>query len=61
MGNSIPHAILIHELQNLNPTFRKEYCVLVDGIEQQIRQVTQERKSEKAKKHTCPIEAFDRS
>ena len=59
MGNSVLHAIVIHELRNSNPTFHKEYCTLVDGISQQIRQVTKEHT--KAIQHTCFIETFDRS
>lgn len=59
MGNSALHAIVIHELRNSNPEFHSQYCELVSGISEQIRQVTKEHA--KAIEHTCFIETFDRS
>ena len=59
MGNSTLHAIVIHELRNSNPEFHSQYCELIDGISEQIRQVIKDHK--KAVEHTWFIETFDRS
>jgi hypothetical protein len=39
MVNSVLHAIKIQELSNSNPDFYQEYCNLVDGISNQIREL----------------------
>lgn len=42
MGNSALHAVIIEELRHSNPLFYQEYCKLVEGISNQIRQTTKE-------------------
>ncbi len=59
MGNSALHATVIHELRNSNPEFHNQYCELVDGISEQIRQITKAYAG--AVEHTCFVETFDRS
>ncbi len=59
MGNSALHAIVIHELRNSNPEFHNQYCELVSGITEEIRQVTKAHAS--AIEHTCFVETFDQS
>ncbi|QWD65479.1 hypothetical protein [Polynucleobacter sp. MWH-Aus1W21] len=39
MGNSTLHAIAIDELRHSNPEFYREYCLLIEGISNQIREL----------------------
>ncbi|QWE22261.1 hypothetical protein FD975_08305 [Polynucleobacter sp. AP-Jannik-300A-C4] len=42
MVTSALHARIIEELRHSNPLFYQEYCKLVEGISNQIRQTTKE-------------------
>lgn len=59
MGNSTLHAIAIQELRQSNPAFHREYCQLVEGISQQIRELAKQHKENLD--YSCFIETFDRS
>jgi hypothetical protein len=39
MGNSTLHAIAINELRYSSPDFYQEYCLLIEGISAQIREL----------------------
>ena len=39
MGNSTLHAIAIDELRYSNPEFYQAYCLLIEGISAQIREL----------------------
>lgn len=58
MGNSALHAIAIQELRQSNPAFHREYCQLVEGISQQIRELAKQHKENLD--YSCFIETFDR-
>ncbi|QWD91446.1 hypothetical protein [Polynucleobacter sp. MWH-Braz-FAM2G] len=46
MANSTLHAIAIEELRHSNPSFHAEYCQLVEGISNQIRELAKQHPDE---------------
>ena len=46
MANSTLHAIAIEELRHSNPSFHDEYCKLVEGISNQIRELANQHPDE---------------
>ncbi len=58
MGNSALHAIAIEGLRQSNPAFYQEYCLLIEGISQQIRELAKAHKEDLD--YSCFIETFDR-
>lgn len=59
MANSALHAIAIEELRHSNPLFYEEYCKLVDGISNQIRQTAKEHMD--IMDYTSFTESYDRA
>ena len=59
MANSTLHAIAIEELRHSNPQFHEEYCKLVEGISEQIRELASKHPNEFD--YTSFTETFDRA
>ena len=59
MGNSTLHAIAIEELRHSNPSFYQEYCLLIEGISTQIRELAKKRAD--CLDYTSFTESYDRT
>lgn len=59
MANSTLHAISIEELRHSDPEFHAEYCKLVEGITNKIREIAQRHPNELD--YTCFTETYDRA
>lgn len=59
MANSALHAIAIEELRHTDPKFHWEYCKLVDGITNLIREIAQSHPNELD--YTSFTESYDRA
>lgn len=59
MGNSTLHAIAIEELRHSNPSFYQDYCLLIEGISTQIRELAQ--KHADLLDYTSFTESYDRA
>ena len=59
MANSALHAIAIEELRHSDPEFHGEYCKLVEGITNKIREIAQSHPNELD--YTSFTESFDRA
>lgn len=59
MANSALHAIAIQELRHSNPKFHEEYCKLVEGIANKIREIAENHPNELD--YTSFTESFDRA
>ena len=59
MANSTLHAIAIEELRHTDPKFHWEYCKLVDGITNLIRDIAQSHPNELD--YTSFTESYDRA
>ena len=45
MANSALHAITLEKIRVVNPTFHQEYCLLIEGISNLIRDLVKKHKS----------------
>lgn len=59
MANSALHAIAIEEIRHSDPRFHWEYCKLVEGISNLIREIAQSHPNELD--YTSFTESFDRA
>ncbi|OYY21382.1 MULTISPECIES: hypothetical protein [unclassified Polynucleobacter] len=59
MANSALHAITIEELRHSDPNFHREYCKLVEGITNLIREIAKSHPNELD--YTSFIESYDRA
>lgn len=59
MANSALHAIAIEELRHSDPNFHTQYCKLVEGITQLIRQIAKDHPDELD--YTSFTESYDRA
>ena len=59
MANSALHAIAIEELRHSDPSFHNEYCQLVEGITNKIREIAQSHPKELD--YTSFTESYDRA
>ncbi|SNC61846.1 hypothetical protein [Polynucleobacter victoriensis] len=59
MANSALHAIAIEEVRHSDPDFHNEYCKLVEGITNRIREIAQSHPNELD--YTSFTESFDRA
>lgn len=59
MANSALHAIAVEELRHSDPKFHEEYCKLVEGITNKIREIAQNHPNELD--YTSFTESFDRA
>lgn len=59
MANSALHAIVIEELRFSDPSFHAEYCQLVEGITNIIREIAQSHPNELD--YTSFTESYDRA
>lgn len=59
MANSALHAIAIEELRHSDPEFHNEYCKLVEGITNRIREIAQSHPNEFD--YTGFTESFDKA
>jgi uncharacterized protein YpmB len=59
MANSALHAIAIEELRHSDPSFHDEYCKLIEGITQLIREIAKDRPDELD--YTSFTESYDRA
>ena len=59
MVNSALHAIAIEEFRKSDPNFHAQYCKLVEGISNQVRQIAKEHPDELD--YTSFTESYDRA